>query len=271
MNVGEAIAIALVCLILGYVLVSRLFRIARGLFHLPRSLQSLIISHSVKSYLDKEEPTKTDVKIAPAPEPKRSSLAPHIGALFGGALVFIGVFLPWIQLGTLLTNRGIDNPDGAIVLAFSLIVITAAGYGLASKRTWLGVVYLLCAAVLFWVGLADIGEVQSRVQEARETMLGEAISAGAGLYVVLVGGAITGISGLIALIGASPARETKEEKPVQGAYSSQSDLTLRDRSPSREIDIASQLEKLADLRSKGMLTEEEYTRAKAKLLRDGEG
>jgi len=271
MNVGEAIAIALVCLILGYALVSRLFRIVRGLSHLPRSLQLLMGSHSVKNYLEKEKPTESDVKITPTAEPGWLSPAPHIGALFGGVLVFIGVFLPWIQLGTLLTNRGIDNPDGAIVLAFSLIVITAAGYGLASRRTWLGVVYLLCAAVLFWVGVADIGEVQSRVQEARGTMLGEAISAGAGLYVVLVGAVITGISGLIALIGASSARETKEEKPVQGAYPSQLDLTLRDRNPSGEIDIASQLEKLADLRSKGMLTEEEYTRAKAKLLRDGKG
>ena len=123
MNVGEAIAIALVCLILGYALVSRLFRIVRGLSHLPRSLQLLMGSHSVKSYLEKEKPTESDVKITPTAEPGWPSPAPHIGALFGGVLVFIGVFLPWIQLGTLLTNRGIDNPDGAIVLAFSLIVI----------------------------------------------------------------------------------------------------------------------------------------------------
>lgn len=204
-------------------------------------------------------------------ETKQISRVPHIWAFLGAVLVFIGVFLPWIQVGTLLINRGINNPDGALVLGFSLIAIIAAVYGFVYKRAWPGVVYVLCAAILFWVALVDLGEVQVRVQEARETILGEAAMVGAGLYMILVGAVITGASGVIALISGALMKPEMEEtqESVERASTLQSDSTYMAKNTGKQEDLVSKLEKLAALKRSGMLTEEEYEQAKSKLLRGG--
>jgi len=66
--------------------------------------------------------------------PRKTGKWKHTLALFGCTLVVLGVFLPWIQLGTLVINRGINGPDGAILLGFALAIGFASAYGIAIER-----------------------------------------------------------------------------------------------------------------------------------------
>ena len=113
-------------------------------------------------------------------------------SLLGGVLIVVGTLLPWLQVGALLVNRGIDNPDGAIVIGigiaacavsiFRLLLNTSVAsewpilWKLDSTRRVLGVLLLILAAVAFWTGFVDLQDVQSRIGEASNTILGNAVS-----------------------------------------------------------------------------------------------
>ncbi len=136
-------------------------------------------------------------------------------ALFGGILTVVGVFLPWMQVGALLVNRGIDNPDGAIALGIGIGACALALFGLLRAmqrrsarssgrtfrfRTLLGIALILAAIVLFITGFIDLRDVQSRVADAGETVFGDVASVGSGLYMLLVGAVVLGIGGLGSLL-----------------------------------------------------------------------
>ena len=142
--------------------------------------------------------------------PRKTGKWKHTLALFGCTLVVLGVFLPWIQLGTLVINRGINGPDGAILLGFALAIGFASAYGIAIERRWLGLVYVLGAIALFCVGLIDLADAQERIQELKGTMLQGAADVGAGIYILLAGAAIVGLAGLCTLLGPGRNREGGE-------------------------------------------------------------
>ena len=141
-------------------------------------------------------------------------------ALVGGILSLVGVFLPWLQIGALLVNRGIDNPDGAIFLGVAIVACAIAAFGLWRKtRTSepgrpIGVLLILIAIGLFWIGLVDLQDVQGRIRDVSSGMLGDIGSVGSGLYMILAGAVILGVGGLGATLSRRPARGSS---PLDGA------------------------------------------------------
>jgi len=122
----------------------------------------------------------------------------HLVVLICSGLLVVGCLLPWMQLGAIFVNRGIDNPDGAIVLVVAFISICVAFFNLAKKENRLRWVYILTALIGLGVGIFDLQEVHDRAQEAAKS-IGELQTffgvngtehiwnfVGAGLYVVLL-------------------------------------------------------------------------------------
>lgn len=119
--------------------------------------------------------------------------------ILSSVIVIIGCFLPWIQLGALFTNRGIDNPDGAIMLIAGVI---AGGLGIYNysqekpKNTW---IYLMVGIVGLIAAFIDLNEVKIRAQEIAKgldefnSFFGDSSNislmnfVGSGLYIVCVG------------------------------------------------------------------------------------
>ena len=123
----------------------------------------------------------------------------HVIALVSSVLIVVGCLLPWLQVGSVFQNRGIDNFDGAILLAAAVCTGALALYNHSQKlnlHTWVynvgGILGLLIATI-------DIMDATSRAREAAEAA-GEFIRyfggdqefsifnfLGGGLYVVFFG------------------------------------------------------------------------------------
>jgi len=123
----------------------------------------------------------------------------YLVALVGSILGAIGTLLPWSQLGALFVNRGIDNPDGAIVLVVSLAAAALAAYNLIAKTNQLRLLLLLAAGVLIFIGIVDLQSIRESLTEANSTILGEVASVGSGIYMVLFGGIVLGVGGFFSV------------------------------------------------------------------------
>lgn len=128
--------------------------------------------------------------------------------IISSIIIIVGCFLPWIQIGALFANRGIDNPDGALALIVAVIAGGTAFYNYSKehlKHTW---IYLVVGAIGLVIAYYDISEVTSRAEAMAEsigklnTYIGgnEEISmtnfVGSGLYVVCLGSTGLILSGL---------------------------------------------------------------------------
>jgi multisubunit Na+/H+ antiporter MnhB subunit len=121
--------------------------------------------------------------------------------IISSVIIIVGCFMPWIQLGALFTNDGIDNPDGAVMLVAGIISGGLAFYNYSKpepKNNW---IYTIVGVLGIIVALIDLNEVKDRAETLAESF-GELatyfgnnadISAtdfiGSGLYIV-IGGSI---------------------------------------------------------------------------------
>lgn len=95
----------------------------------------------------------------------------HAGAymaVVSSLFIVIGCFMPWIQLGALFKNRGIDNPDGAIMLVASVIAGAVAIFNLSKNLTNNKWVFTVVGIVGIIVAILDLNEVSSRVDAIQE-------------------------------------------------------------------------------------------------------
>lgn len=120
-------------------------------------------------------------------------------ALLGSILAAVGTLLPWSQMGTLFVNRGIDNPDGAIILGVSLAAAALAAYNLISKTNRLRLLLLLAAGGLIATGIMDLRLIRESLIEANSSFLGEVASVGSGIYMIIVGGVVLGWGAFLSL------------------------------------------------------------------------
>lgn len=120
-------------------------------------------------------------------------------AIVSSIIIILGCFMPWIQLGTLITNRGIDNPDGAIMLVASIISLALGIYNQSQKRKNFLWLYLIVGIIGMIVVVIDLIEVKERAQKIAKSIeeLNELFGSqgeisltnfiGSGLYIVGLG------------------------------------------------------------------------------------
>jgi multisubunit Na+/H+ antiporter MnhB subunit len=142
--------------------------------------------------------------------------------IISSVIIVIGCFLPWIQLGALFSNDGIDNPDGAIMLIAGVISGGLAFFNyskLNPKNSW---IYTIVGILGLIIALIDLNEVQDRAETIAKS-LGELsayfgnnndISAtdfiGSGLYIVIGGSIGLVLSGLGIFNSTNELNETKQ-------------------------------------------------------------
>lgn len=120
-------------------------------------------------------------------------------AIVSSIIIILGCFMPWIQLGTLITNRGIDNPDGAIMFVASIISLALGIYNQSQKRKYFLWLYLIVGIIGMIVVVIDLIEVKERAQKIAKSIeeLNELLGSqgeisltnfiGSGLYIVGLG------------------------------------------------------------------------------------
>lgn len=123
----------------------------------------------------------------------------NIVSVISSLIIIVGCFMPWIQLGALFANRGIDNPDGAIMLVAGIISGAVAIHNTSKnqeKNTWVFIVVGILGGIVAYL---DLSEVRDRAADVAQgfTELSEYVGArkhisssnfvGSGLYIVAAG------------------------------------------------------------------------------------
>jgi hypothetical protein len=120
-------------------------------------------------------------------------------AIVSSIIIAIGCFMPWIQLGALFANRGIDNPDGAIMLISSVISGAVAIYNQSKNCTKNSWIYLVVGIIGLATAYLDLNEVRGRAEDIAKGISGlsnmfdrhNEVSimnfVGSGLYIVAAG------------------------------------------------------------------------------------
>lgn len=153
-------------------------------------------------------------------------------SIVSSLIIIVGCFMPWLQLGALFANRGIDNPDGAIMLVAGIISGAVALNNSTKnqeKNKWVFVAVGILGIV---VGLLDLNEVHERANKVAQGMtelseyIGERKNVsttnfiGSGLYIVAAGsiGLLLCGLGLFSAKTNTPMQvttPTTEEKPTE--------------------------------------------------------
>ena len=122
----------------------------------------------------------------------------NIPATISSIFIIIGCFLPWVQMGALINNKGINNPDAIIILAASIVSLIIS---IATKRKW-ALLNLLLGSICGFVGVINYRGLIKRVDasHAQESLFSLSLSMGSGLYFVLIGSTLTIIVSIIDII-----------------------------------------------------------------------
>jgi hypothetical protein len=124
-------------------------------------------------------------------------------------IIVIGSFMPWVKVGILFQQRGIDTTEGAIVLISAIISGAVAVFNLSkkvNKNTW---VFTISGLICGIISYLFYSEIDSRTN-AVETGINNISSAvgrndnslnidliGSGLYTIILGSIGLLISGII--------------------------------------------------------------------------
>lgn len=160
----------------------------------------------------KQKPTVVEVDRNPIPA--------YIAAV-SALLIIIGCFMPWIQIGALFQNRGIDNPDGAVILVTAVIAGAVAVFNLSkkeNKNTWVFIVAGLIGGAVFYYDITEVSTKANTIKEGVDTLSNLLGGDGntsklnfisSGLYIVALGSVGLILSGLGLFKQATP--ESQDE------------------------------------------------------------
>ncbi len=143
-------------------------------------------------------------------------------AVVGGALLVAGSFLTWVTLsggGEKVSATGVDGSDGWITFGAGLVLVAAGLIAMRAGRRALAILAILAALAGGGVGVydaltvrdqiaADVAEQSGITTEQARTFIDQAIDAGefdlsvgAGIFLVIGGGAIGLIGGALLMSG----------------------------------------------------------------------
>ncbi len=135
-------------------------------------------------------------------------------------LMIFGCFMPWIQLNAMIVNRGIDNPDGALVLVAASISLSAAIVNLTNLKAENKGLFIVAAILGGLVCAYDFYDVNDRADKLSRTVpqaFGEQTKSsdfiGYGLYVILLGSIGLFLSGINAF-SSQPVEEINSKEDV---------------------------------------------------------
>lgn len=147
----------------------------------------------------------------------------HIIAIVSSVILIVGCFMPWLQLGAIFQNRGIDSLDGGILLTAGIISAAVAIYNQNKQENKLTWIYLAVGALGLIIVLFDLPDAQNRAREAAKGLnnfrraFGETEDVsnlnfiGSGLYIV----AFSSIGLLLTGLGVfDPNQENNKLKPL---------------------------------------------------------
>ena len=137
------------------------------------------------------------------PETTNKTNATNVIAIVCSLIIVVGCFLPWIQVGPLIRNTGVDNPDGMIMLTAAAISVLVAAYNQTKNLNDNKWVYIMVGIIGILVAIFDLNEVDERTSNFRNAVNINVI--GAGLWIVGLGS----IGLLLCGLGAFQAKTEK--------------------------------------------------------------
>lgn len=124
-------------------------------------------------------------------------------------IIVIGSFMPWVKVGILFQQKGIDTSEGAILLVLAIISGAVAVFNLSkkeNKNTWIFTISGLICALISYLFYSEINNKTNAV-ETGINKLSTAVGGtekslnidliGPGLYIIILGSIGLLISGLI--------------------------------------------------------------------------
>ncbi len=90
--------------------------------------------------------------------------------ILSSIIIVIGCFMPWIQLGALITYRGTDNPDGALMLVAALVAGGLAFYNYSKdepNNTW---IYVVVGVLTIIIAYLDLKEVKAKSKDLASSL-----------------------------------------------------------------------------------------------------
>jgi len=152
----------------------------------------------------------------------------HIIAIVSSIILMVGCFMPWLQIGAIFQNRGVDSLDGGILLTAGIISSAVGLYNQNKQENKLTWVYTAVGVLGLLVALYDLSDAQNRAREAAEGVnffrkaFGESESAsnwdfiGSGLYII----AFSSIGLLLTGLGVfDPNKDNNKLKPLFDRFS----------------------------------------------------
>jgi len=136
----------------------------------------------------------------------------NIPATISSILIIIGCFLPWVQMGALINNKGINNSDAIIILAASIVSLIIS---IATKRKW-ALLNLLLGLICGFVAVINYRDLTERVHssQAQKGLYSLSLSMGSGLYFVLIGSTLMIIVSIIDVISGDKKNKLKKSQNV---------------------------------------------------------
>lgn len=168
--------------------------------------------------------------------------------------------MPWIQMGALINNKGINNPDALIILGASIVGLIVT---IASKNKW-KILNLLVGVVCGFVAVVDLQEVLERVESVRseDNLFSISVSVGSGLYFILIGSGLLIITSILDAVFGNKKQQS-QIAPISLPDDNEKDFINPDQP---QLSVADELKKYKELLDSGAITEAEYNSVKMKLL-----
>jgi hypothetical protein len=180
--------------------------------------------------------------------------------------MLIGAFGPWGKVIGLI-NTSISGTDGSndgwFVVGAAVVGALALFGWWQGRGRWLALGPLLAGAAGLLVTYSDRGNVTD-IESSSTTNLAH-FQVGWGLNLAMGASAGLGVVGLVALLGRSDAPGMLVAVEESKAPDPTAEVT-RQEQPVPPSSQADELERLAGLRSRGVLTDEEFRVAKERLL-----
>lgn len=169
-------------------------------------------------------------------------------AIAGGIVAALGSILPWATLSTAFGTLSVSGTQGDGILTLAAGAVAAIlgiwRFG-GSAPGWAAGLTLLAGLAIVGVGVFDYINLSSRLAELSSDVA--LATHGIGLYITVGGGGAV-------LIGATPGKKSAAPAADPRAVAAIPDPTAT-------------LAELADLRQRGLITEEEFQAKKADVLK----